>query len=340
MMIRLTTILISLALFASVALAAESAAPRIYISNERSGDISVIDSASNKVIATIPVGKRPRGIQLTPDGRTLYVALSGSPITPPGQERNAKPADKTADGIGVVDTTSLKLIDKLPSGSDPEQFSLSLDGRRLYISNEDVNQATVLDIASRQPAKVFEVGEEPEGVTTSPDGKRVYVTSESTNEIHVIDTALDTITHVLRTAEPPRSVAFLPDGSKAYVTCETAGVVCVIDVAKNEVIKHIKSPGQNPRPMGSVASPDGTRVYVTTGRGGSVIVIDTAKDQVARTVDNVGTRPWGIDISPDGRFLYTANGPSDDVSVIDTATAKVVGRIKAGTSPWGVIVSK
>jgi YVTN family beta-propeller protein len=57
----------------------------VYVSNERSGDVSVIDPKSNEVVETIPVGKRPRGIGVSRDGKLVYVALSGSPITPPGQ---------------------------------------------------------------------------------------------------------------------------------------------------------------------------------------------------------------------------------------------------------------
>ena len=62
---------------------APSAAPpayRIYVTNETSNDISVIDSATNQVVATVPVGKRPRGARLSPDGKFLYIALSGSPL--------------------------------------------------------------------------------------------------------------------------------------------------------------------------------------------------------------------------------------------------------------------
>ena len=77
---------------------------RIYVTNERSDNLSVIDSATHEVVATIPLGKRPRGIHASPDGKTIYVALSGSPIAGPGvDEDSLPPADKKADGIGVVD---------------------------------------------------------------------------------------------------------------------------------------------------------------------------------------------------------------------------------------------
>src|SRR5882724_4662960 len=93
----------------------------IFVSNEKSGDLTVISGIDFKVTATIPVGKRPRGIHASPDGKTVYVALSGTPIEPPPQldasgnpillknqpDDDAK-ADKSADGIGLVDVARKK----------------------------------------------------------------------------------------------------------------------------------------------------------------------------------------------------------------------------------------
>jgi YVTN family beta-propeller protein len=50
--------------------------PLAFVSNEASRDVSVIDLGTHRVVATIPVGVRPRGIQASPDGRRVYVALS------------------------------------------------------------------------------------------------------------------------------------------------------------------------------------------------------------------------------------------------------------------------
>ena len=80
----------------------------MFVTNESGGDISVVDVGAQKVVATIPVGKRPRGIRLSPDGTLLFVALSGSPMAPPGvDEKTLPPADKKADGIGVVSIADL-----------------------------------------------------------------------------------------------------------------------------------------------------------------------------------------------------------------------------------------
>src|SRR5262245_19757006 len=83
---------------------------RVYVTNERSGDLSIIDGGSLEVVATVPLGKRPRGIHASPDRRTIYVALSGSPFAPPGvDESKLPPPDKSADAIGVFDVQANKL---------------------------------------------------------------------------------------------------------------------------------------------------------------------------------------------------------------------------------------
>jgi YVTN family beta-propeller protein len=308
----------------------------VFVTNEQSGDLTVIDPATNAVVATLPLGKRPRGIRVSPDGRRLYIALSGSPIAPPGvDESTLPPPDRSADGIGLVDARAISLVGILKAGSDPEQTSVSLDGTRLYVANEDVGKASVIEIASGRTLAEFPVGGEPEGVTTSPDGRFVYVTSEEDNQVSVIDTAANRVAARFEVGARPRDSAFSPDSRRAYVTAENGGTISVVDTSSHSVIHTIRLAGENVRPMGIVLSLDGGRAYVTTGRGGTVVAIDTTTNEPVGSVV-VGARPWGIAISPDGGRLYTANGPSNDVSVVDTGTLTVLATIKAGERPWGV----
>jgi len=318
----------------------------VCVSNERSGTITIIDGADRKVVATVPAGKRPRGVHPSPDGKFLYVALSGSPITgPPKLDAKGNPifepekeddADRSADGIGVIDLRQKKLLRKLPSGVDPEEFAVSKDGKRLYISNEDVATASVLNVASGKVEHIIRVKKEPEGVAFTPDGKFVYVTCETGGEVFVIDTATNKAVAEIPVGGRPRTVAFLPDGSQAFVPSETAGTITVVDTASHKILQVIKLPDGS-RPMGTAMATDGKRLFVSTGRAGTVCVLDTADRKVLHTIQ-VGKRPWGLGLSLDGRLLFVANGPSDDVSIVDVAAAKEVGRIKAGQGPWGVAV--
>ena len=316
----------------------ESTAFRSYVTNEVSGDMTIIDSGTSNVIATVPLGKRPRGIHPSPDRKTIYVALSGSPIAGPDvDESTLPPPDKSADGIGVFDVAQQKVVRVIKGGSDPENFDVSHDGTQIYISNEDDAAVSVVDIASGTVVKSAKVGAQPEGVKATPDGKLVYVTSEETGTISVLDPAAGKIVKTFKVGHRPRSIAFLPDGSKAYINAENDGGVVLVDAVKQQMIKPIPlgKPGVI-KPMAVLVSPDASKLYASTGRGHQVFTIDTATNKPVGSVE-VGARPWGITISPDGKTLYSANGPSNDISVVDLATNTVVKKIKCGSGPWGVL---
>src|SRR4051794_1046361 len=144
--------------------------PRIYVTNETSGDMSIIDASTLNVIATVPLGKRPRGIHASPDGKTIYVALSGSPIAGPDvDESTLPPPDKSADGIGVFDIAQNKIVRMIKSGSDPENFDISKDGKLLYVSNEDIAGVSIVDVNEGKVLRTLQTGPEPEGVKLTPD---------------------------------------------------------------------------------------------------------------------------------------------------------------------------
>lgn len=312
---------------------------QVYVSNEDGDSISVVDAQKQAVVATIPVGKRPRGMRLSPDGRTLYVALSGSPKSGPGvDESKLPPPDRSADGIGVVDLASLKLVRTLPSGVDPEAFDVSPDGKTLYVSNEDAGQASIVDVATGAVRKTIAVGREPEGVSVRPDGRFVYVTSEASNEVDVIDAASGLVTARIPTQARPRAVVFSRDGKRAYVTTEAGATVHVVDAVANTVLSDIHVPQKGARPMGIVLSPDETHAYVTNGRGGSISVVDVVGGKVDRAMESIAPRPWGIAASRDGKTLYVAGGPSNDLVIVDAPTGVVLKRVPVGASPWGVVV--
>lgn len=316
---------------------------RIYVSNETGGEIVVVDPDAAVVVSRIPVGKRPRGILLTADGTRLLVALSGSPIAGPGvDESTLPPADREADGIGVVDVANGRLLTRYPSGQDPEAFDVSPDGRRLYVSNEETAEVTVLDLERGDIIRRVGVGEEPEGVTVRPDGRVVYVACEADNIVTAIDTSSLEVIARIPTGPRPRMIAFSRDGALGFVTAENDAAVHVFDTASHAAVARIEIPRSDEapmpaRPMHVVLSPDGESVYVSNGRGQSVGVIDVNSRQVIRLIEDVGTRPWGMGVSGEGRFLYTANGPSGDVSIIDLESGDI-RRVQVGGSPWGIAV--
>lgn len=313
-------------------------AARAFVTNEDSDDISVIDTSTADVLTTIPVGKRPRGARISPDGSRLFVALSGSPKSPPGtDESELPPADRTADGIGVVDVDRLTLIGTLPSGRDPETFDLTPDGRWMVISNEETAEATVVDVAEGRVLRTIGTGVEPEGVAIRPDGAVAYVTSEAEHSLSVLDLQKGARIATIPTGKRPRAVVFSTDGRRAYVTDELGATVTVVDAVAHQPVLTIPI-GNDARPMGVRITPDGTRLIVTNGRAASISIISVEKGVVESTITGVSGRPWGVDVTRDGKRAFVACGPLNDIAVIDIPSGAVERRVTVGRSPWGVVI--
>src|SRR6187200_1230613 len=104
----------------------EAGGTRLYVTNEMSADMTIIDPQGRRVLGRVALGKRPRGIVPSPDGRLLYIALSGSPVAGPGvDESTLPPPDRAADGIAVFNVAEGRVVRVLRGVSDPETVAVS-----------------------------------------------------------------------------------------------------------------------------------------------------------------------------------------------------------------------
>jgi PQQ-dependent catabolism-associated beta-propeller protein len=291
---------------------------RIFVTNERSHNVSVINGSSLEVEATIAVGKRPRGIGLSPDGSELYVAVS---------EENK---------IVVIDPVSLKVLRDFESGSDPETFAVHPNGN-IYISNEDDAKASVFNTLTGEQVAEIPVGLEPEGVAISPDGKKVIVTSESTNMLHVIAVPEHNIIANVLVGARPRSAVFNKAGDLAYATSEISGEVKKVDMQSYKILSKAKIADEKAKPKDIVLSKDEKTVYVAGGRSNQVLVMDADKMELIKGIP-VGKRVWGLAMSSNGKRIFTTDGVSGTVSVIDTDSNERIKTIEVGEFPWGVAI--
>ncbi len=316
-------------------------AQRAYVSNEDDGSVTVLDLGRLAVLATLEVGKRPRGLALSRDGATLYVVVSGLPKCPPPipQEQCEKlPRDPQADGVAVVDTATLRRTRLLKGVSDPERVEVSRDGRSLFVTDEDTAGLSVLDAARGTLRARIAVGREPEGVRASPDGRWVLVTSESDDSVAVIDVRTHTVRSRVAVGKRPRDLAFTDDSRTAYVSGEGDATVYRLALTGNPTAAPFLQLRPEARPMGVALDEKRGRLYVSTGRGGTVAVISPADGKLIAEIA-VGARPWGLALSANGTRLVAANGPSGDVSVVDTERLTVIGKVATGHGPWGVVIA-
>src|SRR5262249_43923096 len=133
------------------------AKPFAYVTNFVSGTVSVIDTATNTVVATVPVGSFPRGVAITPDGTHAYVANSVSGT------------------LSVIDTATNTVVATVPMGSFPFWVAITPDGTHAYVTNFDSTTVSVIATATNTVVATVPV-ESQFRLAITPDGTHVYVT--------------------------------------------------------------------------------------------------------------------------------------------------------------------
>jgi len=296
---------------AASAVTEQSASPAesyAYITNNWNSTVSVVNTAMDTIITTIPVGSSPDGVAVSPTGK-VYVTNNG---------------DNT---ISVIDTATNTVTATVLVGSNPDGVAVNPTGTKVYVTNANSDTVSVIDTATNKVTATVPVGSYPWGVAVNPDGTKAYAVNYNSNTVSIIDTATNKVTATISVEEYPSGVAVNPTGTKAYVTNNY--IVSVIDTTTNKVTATV--------PVGSLAwgiavNPDGTKVYVTNSDNDTVSVIDTATNTVTATVP-VGSGPEGIAFNPVGTKVYVANYYSGTISVINTTTNNVTATINIGYYP-------
>ena len=309
-----------------------------YVASYGDNKVSVIDTATNTVTATIGVDK-PVRLAASPDGARVYVT-----------------ANKTANDLGqisVIDTATNRVTATINLGGTPGDIAVSPDGTRAYVItrsnqssedtwvsviNTDPNSANNDTVISR-----IKVGT-PVGIAVSPGGSEVYVTNGRVNTVSVIDTATNKITAVIGVGGDPYGVAagsrkiyvgnsyqfknFEPP-SVSVINTVTDTVVATIKVAQSG--GHARSPLDKGNSWVAIAPGSGGEIWVINKFANSVAVIDCGEYNSpglspSNTVTNtigVGKSPAGLAISPDGRYAYVTNSGDGTVSVISTGAQRL-----------------
>ena len=293
--------------------------PYAYITNYSSNNVSVIDTATDAVIATVSVGYGPYGVAVSPDATRIYVA------------------NYAGNSVSVIDATTNTVIATVPVATRPYGLAVSPDGSRVYVVAYYSNTVSVINTATNAVTAVIPVGQRPHGVVVSRDGKRVYVANYATNDISVIDTSLNSVTTTiaLPANSNPFGLAQTLDSSKLYVTGWSSNALYVIDTTSNTLTATIPV---GIRPVSVAVTADASRVYVSNYSGSAattVSVIDAATNTVVTDIPlPAGVAPSGVSVHPDGSRVYVASYSTGVVYVIDPVTNTIMQTVTVGTRPY------
>lgn len=296
-----------------------------YVANYFDNTVTVVNTITNMVNTTIPVGTEPLAVSVSADGKRVYVANI---------------YDAT---ISVIDAAANQVIATI-GGVYPEGLVVSPDGSRLFVANMG-GTISVIDTATDTIIATITLVSGTYNLAISSDGSRLYVANILTNDVSVINTANNSVIGSNTVGTKPDCIVLSPDNKNAYVANSGSNTISVINTTGNTVSATIPlsfSPGY------MCISPDGNELYVTDNNAGKVHIINTSTNSAGAVIAVTGSAS-GISISADGKMLYVENGyiglnnntNSNTVSVINTATNTVAATIPVGSHPiaYGNFVS-
>lgn len=281
---------------------------RAYVANSLDNTVSVVDTTTNLVIDTIPVGIAP--MEITPDGTQLYVT---NPVS---------------DNVSVISTLTNTVIATITVGSAPLFTAITPDGTKAYVVNNLSNNVSVIDTATHLVIATIPTGVAPQFIILSLDGTKGYVLN-SGNTATVISTVTNTAINTITVGSNPVQAALTPDGTKLYVANKNSNNVSVINTL-TDIVTSTVAAGTQPTFVAITA--DGATAYVANILSSNVTVINTATDIPIQTIVT-GSNPRYIAITPDQTEAFVVNAGSNNLSVIDIATNTVIATVPVGLSP-------
>jgi YVTN family beta-propeller protein len=248
---------------------------RLFLVHQLISEISVIDTATNQVIRTIPIFGRENDVLFTLDGRFAYFA------------------NFNGGTVDVVDTDTYELT-SIPTGPGSRRLAISPTGDRVAVSNFLDDSVSVIDTLTQTVIATVPVGIAPRGIAITPSGDAIYTTNVRDGTASIIDSRtlkVKTLTVELK----PWQVVITDDGTTAFITNAGSNTVSVIDTASRKIIKTIVV---GVGPFFLAIHPDGEKLYVSNAKDTTVTVIDIPSLNVLRTIRNIGMQPFDLDFGP------------------------------------------
>ena len=280
-------------------IAASSDGTQLMVANYIHDTVSVIDTETWRVVATVAGLNEPFAIAVGAHHNNRAYVSTVSPAY---------------DSIGVIDTSTNTVIAAHPLALSVSDLVVSPDGRHVYASRNGVFGAdvAVLDTATGRVEAIdlpTQPGTTAECVRISPDGGRLYVATNGPagGRVVVIGGHRRRVIDTVEIGFPIRDVALSPDGAIAYAASCAADWGAVVDIIDTRTAKIIGT-----RKIGEITgiltgltlSGDGARAYLVSDD--SVAVLSTHTHDVIRFVA-VANQPSCVAESPDAKYLYIAD---------------------------------
>jgi YVTN family beta-propeller protein len=313
--------------------------------NTDNGSISLVDLRARKVVAEVPVGRKPEGVCYLGKSPRVAVTLWGE------------------DRVVVVDLERKEVVERIEVPDEPYGVVASADGKRLYVTHAYPGLVTEIDPDSGVILRRIETGDTPKGLALTADGSRLLVTHYYNGWLSAIDLASGHIVDQWKGASadnlarqvavhPTLPLAYIPHIRSRVVRAEGSGsifpFVTVVDLAPGEEKRRFPTAMDNfngvdvpADPWETAVSPDGRRLYVVYGSTNDMNVVDIVQEGYPylrpgprRGLIPVGKNPRGVAVSPDGREVYVQNALDFSVWVFRAEPFEKIAEIVVSKNPF------
>jgi len=231
-----------------------------------------------------------------------------------------------------------KLLTLVMLKSPGEDWVMTKDREKLFVTLPLVNQVAVIDTRSWKVVSYVDTGIKPTSIALQADQKYVWVGNDGEqgkdSGVTVIDAGTLKVAAQISTGTGQHEIVVSGDNQFAFISNRESGSVSVIDVAKLAKVKDVNV-GSN---LVSLASSELSKaIYAVSETDGSIAVIDSKGDVLTRIKTNPGAR--SIRFAPGGRYGFVVNAKANAVSIFDTASNRVLHEVKVGKAPDQVIFS-
>jgi YVTN family beta-propeller protein len=307
---------------------------RVYVANQTSNTVSVIDPSSNTLLGVIRLGDPVPGA-LSPlyRGELLVHGLGYS-----ADSKTLAVVSVASNSITLIDTATNHVKGKIYVGRSPHEAFFTPDGRELWVTVRGEDYISVIDPVLMKEVRRIGLANGPGMTMFGPDGRYAFVCSSFTPELAVLDVASHQVIKRLQQGSPfCPNIAVSPENDEVWITLKDAGKVQVYSA--NPPFEQIAFLDTGPitNHVNFVNNRNGKFAYVTIGGLGVVKVFRRAPTpQLAATIP-VGDLPHGIWQSGDGSRVYVALENSVQAVAIDTLTNQVVASVPIGQTSQALV---
>lgn len=255
----------------------------------------------------------------------------------------------TADQVKTIK----RWIDEGAKNDQGEVALAGLDRKRVYVTGQNEDLISVIDLETQRLMRFVQVGENPSGspesphnVVLSPDGRYLYVNMIAAGLVEKYDSRTFEKVGSVRVGTAPAQVVVTRDGSTLYVSNFDAALkelfINKVDAATMTMTARIEDVGNAPHSL--ALSTDERFLYTANALGDDISEIDLSTLEVTRRIPispnfplppggRARYEPYQMDLGPDGHSLWISCRNNNDVRVLDLTQGKVVDSIPVGTRP-------